>query len=178
MAKGKRYNSRKEPRKKGSNNDEREKKRKGKKNNSAPKNLSAISEEKKEFSVKKKLIPLKKLNINPKKAIDKMDINEIKEFASQFDLNPIINNKLLNYLKNNSKDDYIIFIKKYKYTLDFKDALKLDCFKKEEIDFIKKEFSENVKKFKLNVYDKDINSLSKLKLFNMFFFFIKRKMYR
>ena len=175
MAKGKRYNSRKEPRKKGSNNDEREKKRKGKKNNSAPKNLSAISEEKKEFSVKKKLIPLKKLNINPKKAIDKMDINEIKEFASQFDLNPIINNKLLNYLKNNSKDDYIIFIKKYKYTLDFKDALKLDCFKKEEIDFIKKEFSENVKKFKLNVYDKDINSLSKLKLFNMFFFLLKEK---
>jgi len=170
MAKRNRNKSGKLP-KKEKTNDEREQKGK-KKNKSTPKNLIRNFGQKKEYSVKKKLIPLKDLNIKPEKNIDKMSIEEIKKFASLFDLNPEINFKLLKYLKINSKTDYNIFVKKYKYTLNFKDALILDCFKKEEIIFIQQEFFENAKNLKLNLKKKKLESLSKIKLFNLFFYLL------
>ncbi len=172
MAKGKRINSGKLPKKKATND---EKDKKGKKRiKSAPKNLIPNFVQKKGFTVKRKLIPLKDLNIKPEKNIDKMDIKEIKKFASLFDLNPEINFKLLKHLKENSRKDYDYFIEKYKYTLDFKDALILDCFKKEEIELNQQEFFENAKKFKLNC--KEIKSLSKIKLFNLFFYLLFQKL--
>ena len=99
-----------------------------------------------------------------------MNIEKLKKFASLFDLNPEINFKLVKYLKDNSPKDYDIFIKKYKYTLNFKDALILGCFKKEEIESIQKEFFENAKNLKLKLNSKEIKSLSKIKLFNMLFY--------
>ena len=178
MAKGKRFNSGKLPKKKATNDEKDKKEKKEKKEkkriNSVPKSLILDFGQKKEYSVKKKLIPLKDLNIKPEKHIDKMNIKEIKKFASLFDLNPEINFKLLKYLKNNSRKDYDHFIEKYKYTLDFKDALILDCFKKEEIELTQKEFFENAKNLKLNY--KEIKSLSKIKLFNLFFYILFKKL--
>ena len=114
---------------------------------------------------KKILIPLNKLNIKPKKDIDKMSIEELKEFVSEFDLNPKANYLLLKYLKNKSPQEFNKYMPKYKNTLDFQDALKLYCFLKGDIEPILKEFNN---KFKNNAINKitDIVSLSKLKLFN------------
>ena len=119
---------------------------------------------------KKKLVPLKDLFIKPYKDIKEMTIEQIKEFASEFDLNPEINYLLLKHLKDKSPKDYQLYIEKYKYTLNFQDAIKLDCFSKQEIAQID-EFENNIKKFRLNIQKiKNIESLSKRKLFNFLFF--------
>ena len=64
-----------------------------------------------------------------------------------------------------SPQDFNKYISKYKYTLDFQDALNLNCFLTKDISKILKEFND---KFKNNAINKkaDITSLSKLKLFN------------
>ena len=103
-----------------------------------------------------------------------MNIEELKEFSCQFDLNPKINYYLLKDLKDKNKKEYNNFIKKYKFTLDYEDAAELECFEKEEINKIKNEFLENEKKHNLNKNNIDTNnikSLSKLKLFNLFFYY-------
>jgi len=119
---------------------------------------------------KKVLIPLKKLNIQLEKDIKNMTIDEIKEFASNFDLNPKINFQLLTYLKKNSRTEYNKYINKYKYTLDFQDAIKLKCFKEKDINLIKIKFKENITKYNIKIGV--INSLSRMKLFNMLFFLL------
>lgn len=121
---------------------------------------------------KKVLIPLYKLNIKPKKNIEKMSIEDLKEFASIFDLNPKINYKLLDYLKSKEIEEYKKYIEKYKYSLDFEDASKLNCFTNKEIKIIKDEFNKRMKSNKLNPIEK-IQSLSKLKLFNLLFFLLE-----
>ena len=173
MAKGCRNKSEKIRKTKRSIDDEKKEKnlKRKKINKSTPK---FYIPKKKEYSVKKKLIPLKDLNIKPKKNIKEMNIEEIKEFASLFDLNPAINYILLNYLKNNSKSDYHFFIKKYKFTLDFDDAFNLGCFEEKEIISIQKEFSYNINQFNLKLNDKNINSLSRKKLFNLFFYILNQ----
>ena len=54
------------------------------------------------------------MNIKLEKDVKNMKIDEIKEFASNFDINPKINFQLLNYLKKNSPSEYNKYINKYK----------------------------------------------------------------
>ena len=173
MAKGKKRN-------KSSIKEEKKKKNiieKNRRNNkSCPKDLTLITNHLKKIERQKRLIPLKSLNIKPKKQISLMNIEEMKEFASEFDLNQSINYLILKYLKENCHEDYNKYIKKYKYTLDFKDALILNCFEKEKINLIKNEFNQNIKKFDLQLKGvNNIDSLSKLKLFNLFFFLLNEE---
>lgn len=111
------------------------------------------------------LIPLNKMNIKPKKEINEMTIEELKEFASEFDLNPKVNYKLLSFLKTNSFHDFDKYIGKYKYTLDFQDALRLRAFDANDVKSILVEFNENFPNNSISGIKK-IVSLSKLKLFN------------
>ena len=139
---------------------------------------SRTKTQKNEFK-KIKLKALNKFYIQPEKNINEMNINELKEFADQFDLNPEINYKLLSYLKQNNPSSYKKYISKYKYTLDFKDALELKCFDEKEIIEVLDEFNQNLIKKKLNVQLIDtienINSLSKLKIFNLLYFLLFRE---
>ena len=98
---------------------------------------------KKEIIKKNVLIPLKKMNIKPKKDIKKMTIEEIKEFVSEFDLNPEANYIILDYLKKTSINDFNKYIEKYKYTLNFKDAFLLKSFTSDEVKQILEEFNKN-----------------------------------
>ena len=127
----------------------------------------------KDTSIKKKLKALKFFNIKPDKTAENMNINELKEFADKFDLNPIINYKLLNKLgKNNS--DYKKYINKYKYTLDFQNALSLECFDKQYIVEMMNEYNNNISKYKIKIkkikFINEIKSFSKIKIFNLLFF--------
>jgi hypothetical protein len=81
-------------------------------------------------------------------------------------------------LKDKNRKEYNTFIQKYKFTLDYNDAVELKCFEQKEINEIKNEFSENMKKYNLNknnINTNNIKSLSKLKLFNMLFFLLNEE---
>ena len=124
-----------------------------------------------------KLKALKYLNIQPNKETNKMDIYELKIFAHKFDINPKINYKLLLELKKYEYSVYSEYIPKYRYTLEFKDALSLNCFEEKEIENTLKEYNKHLINRKLksavikSIYD--IHSFSRLKLFNLLFFFIE-----
>ena len=88
---------------------------------------------------------------------------DLKKAASTFDVNPAVNYKLLSLLKQKEKSTYDKFITKYKYTLDYRDAKSLNCLNEDENKIIlesKRYFNEDIK---------EINSLSKMKLFNLLF---------
>ena len=88
---------------------------------------------------------------------------DLKKAASNFDVNPAVNYKLLSLLKQKEKSTYDKFITKYKYTLDYRDAKSLNCLNEDENKIIlesKRYFNEDIK---------EINSLSKMKLFNLLF---------
>ena len=76
---------------------------------------------------------------------------------------------MLSLLKEKSISEYNKYITKYKYTLNYEDAKKLNCFNDDEKE-IKNEcfnnFNENIDKIK---------SLSKLKIFNFLFYIINLK---
>lgn len=61
-----------------------------------------------------------------------MKLIDLKKEASNFDINPKVNYKLLPLLKQKEKSTYDKFVYKYKYTLDFRDAKSLHCFTEEE----------------------------------------------
>ena len=126
-----------------------------------------------------KLKALKYLEIKPAKKISAMNINELKEFADKFDLNPEINFNLLLYLKNNEPDSYNTYIEKYKYTLNFQDAVKLRCFDDNLIKLMINEYNNNIKNFNLAtpkiVSKEQIISFSKIKLFNLLLFLTTAK---
>ena len=121
-----------------------------------------------------KLRALETFNIKLTKDIKKMSINEVKQFAHKFDLNPAINFRVLSDLKKNNPQEYKRYIVKYKYTLDFKDALSLDCFDKDELNKILKEYNDNIKIYELKMAKinsiKNISLFSRIKLFNLLFF--------
>ena len=124
--------------------------------------------------LKKKLVPFKdlKIEIKEKELINKTSL-ELKNLASQFDLNPVLNFYVLSDLKNNNPDDYTKYIKKYKYTLNFVDAFKLQCFNETDIENNINEYNINLTKLNLkNKQIKSIQSLAKIKLFNLFFYLI------
>ena len=122
-----------------------------------------------------KLKALKYLNIQPKKNENEMNINELKTFAHKFDINPKINYYLLLELKKNEPDTYLKYFPKYKYTLDFQDALCLKCFENEDIENTLKEYNKHLDNYKLKSAAiksiNEIHSLSRLKLFNFLFYF-------
>ena len=121
-----------------------------------------------------KLRALETFNIKLTKDIKKMSINEVKQFAHKFDLNPAINFRVLSDLKKNNPQEYKRYIVKYKYTLDFKDALSLDCFDKDELNKILNEYNDNIKIYELKMAKinsiKNISLFSRIKLFNLLFF--------
>ena len=104
-----------------------------------------------------------------------MKINELKEFADKFDLNPKINYQLLKNLGKNNPE-YKKYITKYKYTLDFEDALSLECFDNKYIIKMVNEYNNNISinNLKINKINRinEIKSFSKIKLFNLLFFLI------
>ena len=132
--------------------------------------INTIEENKEIYKCKKiKLKALKHFYMEPQKDISKMNINELKTFAHYFDLNPKVNYKLLLYLKKNKINDYNMYINKYKYTLDFMDAIDLECISKEELKSTFDEFNKYINCFNLGVMPIDsidkINSFSKIKVF-------------
>ena len=142
------------------------------------KNKIAKNNPKKNKEKRIKLGPLKNLYIKPSKDISKMDLNDLKKFAHKFDINPDINYQLLLKLKEKEIEEYMKYIPKYRYTLHFKDALSLNCFEEKDISITLKEYNKNLINHKLSsavIKSKDdINSLSKLKLFNFLFFLIPK----
>ena len=125
--------------------------------------------------VKKRVaISYKKLKENHIKRVENKDINNLpleslKIIASNFDLDPSINFRLLSLLKEKSISEYNKYITKYKYTLNYEDAKKLNCFNDNEKEIKNecfKNFNENIDKIK---------SLSKLKIFNFLFYIINLK---
>lgn len=122
------------------------------------------------------LKPLKELYFDPKMPIKKMKINELMEFADKNDLNPEVNYIILSHLKKNNFNDYKRYIKKYKYTLNFKEAIILECFDTKEIDKMIKEYNNIIKfnKFSADsiVSSKNIKSFSKIKLFNLLMYLL------
>ena len=160
-----------------------EKPKKTKKNRShQTKRKSLESNSLKSSTLKKKitkkknlLIPLNTMNIKPKKEINKMTIEELKEFASEFDLNPQVNYKILYFLKEKkSSNEFEKYIGKYKYTLDFQDAHRLSAFNVNDVKLILGEFNENFPNNSIKGI-KNIVSLSKLKLFNFLSYLLKFK---
>ena len=127
--------------------------------------LKKVKNEKRKFKEKKIVVSFKKLNtIIDEETIKNSSFEDLKIISSNFDINPIVNFKLLSILKQKSKDEYNKYISKYKYTLNYKDAKKLKCFSNDEKDIIKE--------LKSNYKDKipEINSLSKIKLFSFLFY--------
>ena len=124
-----------------------------------------------------RLKPLKYLFIQPSKDIKKMSINELKEFVDKFDINPEANHQLLSYFQKNKIEEYNKYIQKYRYTLDFKNALSLDCFEQKKIVNALNEYNRNMDNYKSKIDKIDlinnINSFSRLKLFNLLFFLLK-----
>ena len=123
-----------------------------------------LSKAQKNFSIEKrfKLKPLK---------INKMTLDELKQFAHKNDLIPEVNFKLLLYLKKNEYNIYRKYIEKYKYTLNFQDALTLECFENSHIIKMIKEYNSNIKihglKGKIISSVKDIVYFSKIQIFNL-----------
>ena len=140
-------------------------------------NITERKEKEKIFK-KFKLKSLASLNIQPPKDIKKMNINELKNFAHIFDINPEINYRILLYLKASKSEDYNKYIPKYKYTLNFKDTFLLKCFDKHNIYEMLKDYNENIIYFKLKVpiidSEEKIISFSRIKLFNLLFFILKK----
>ena len=132
-----------------------------------------LSKAQKNFSIEKrfKLKPLKSLFIKPNKDINKMTLDELKQFAHKNDLIPEVNFKLLLYLKKNENNIYRKYIEKYKYTLNFQDALTLECFENSHIIKMIKEYNSNIKihglKGKIISSVKDIVYFSKIQIFNL-----------
>ena len=127
--------------------------------------LKKVKNEKRKFKEKKIVVSFKKLNtIIDEETIKNSSFEDLKIISSNFDINPIVNFKLLSILKQKSKEEYNKYISKYKYTLNYKDAKKLKCFSNDEKDIIKE--------LKSNYKDKipEINSLSKIKLFSFLFY--------
>lgn len=123
---------------------------------------------------KKVAISYKKLKENHEKKLENKDINKIpledlKIIASNFDLDPLINFRVLLLLKEKDIEEYNRYITKYKYTLNYEDSKKLKCFNINENE-IK---NECLKNFGIKITN--IKSLSKLKLFNFLFFLIELK---
>ena len=127
--------------------------------------LKKVKNEKRKFKEKKIVVSFKRLNtIIDEETIKNSSFEDLKIISSNFDINPIINFKLLSILKQKSKEEYNKYISKYKYTLNYKDAKKLKCFSNDEKDILKE--------LKSNYKDKipEINSLSKIKLFSFLFY--------
>ena len=184
---GKKYNKNKKGSEKNNQNKPQTKPENPQKDNSSeeqkddsPKNkdLKLPSKNKKKIA-----IPLKKLKLEiSDEEIQLLNLQQLKVLANKFDLNPLINFRLLYLLKNsqNIKDqeDYKKYIKKYRYTLNYEDAIKLKCFNDSENTKYINEFlsnldnNKNYSKFKP---DLKITSLSKIKLFNLLFYIISIK---
>ena len=127
--------------------------------------LKKVKNEKRKFKEKKIVVSFKRLNtIIDEETIKNSSFEDLKIISSNFDINPIVNFKLLSILKQKSKEEYNKYISKYKYTLNYKDAKKLKCFSNDEKDILKE--------LKSNYKDKipEINSLSKIKLFSFLFY--------
>ena len=127
--------------------------------------LKKVKNEKRKFKEKKIVVSFKRLNtIIDEETIKNSSFEDLKIISSNFDINPIVNFKLLSILKQKSKEEYNKYISKYKYTLNYKDAKKLKCFSNDEKDILKE--------LKSNYKDKipKINSLSKIKLFSFLFY--------
>lgn len=127
--------------------------------------LKKVKNEKRKFKEKKIVVSFKRLNtIIDEETIKNSSYEDLKIISSNFDINPIVNFKLLSILKQKSKEEYNKYISKYKYTLNYKDAKKLKCFSNDEKDILKE--------LKSNYKDKipEINSLSKIKLFSFLFY--------
>lgn len=121
---------------------------------------------------KKKLFPIDRLLPKLKVSVDSMTIEEIKRFAEQNDLEPKVNFKLLQYLQKDEKKEYDNYIKKYKYTLNFKDAMMLNCLDKQKVKECVDLYNNNIEEYSLKSLSKiekieDIKCLSKLKLINL-----------
>ena len=184
---GKKYNKNKKGSEKNNQNKPQTKPENPQKDNSSeeqkddsPKNkdLKLPSKNKKKIA-----IPLKKLKLEiSDEEIQLLNLQQLKVLANKFDLNPLINFRLLYLLKNsqNIKDqeDYKKYIKKYRYTLNYEDAIKLKCFNDSENTNYINEFlsnldnNKNYSKFKP---DLKITSLSKIKLCNLLFYIISIK---
>ena len=164
------------------NKGKKQKEGKGKENSNKHDNIAKNDEKTNEKSnahllvKKKKLIPLEKIKLDKvytDSDIQTMPINKLKKLASEFDLNPKINFKLLEYLLKNEKDEYDKYIKKYKYTLEYKDAKELNCFSSEFVKKMEQLYINNLRKSNNNYIDKsEIESLSKITLFNLIFYYI------
>ena len=164
------------------NKGKKQKEGKGKENSNKHDNIAKNDEKTNEKSnahllvKKKKLIPLEKIKLDKvytDSDIQTMPINKLKKLASEFDLNPKINFKLLEYLLKNEKDEYDKYIKKYKYTLEYKDAKELNCFCSEFVKKMEQLYINNLRKSNNNYIDKsEIESLSKITLFNLIFYYI------
>ena len=118
-------------------------------------------------------VSYKKLKENHNKRLENKDINNLaleslKIIASNFDLDPLINFRLLSLLKEKNISEYNKYITKYKYTLNYEDAKNLKCFK-DDVSKIIKESSAYYSGLK------EIKSLSKVKLFNFLFYIMNLK---
>ena len=122
------------------------------------------------FEEKKIAIAFNKMNqIFNEEEIKNKSLLELKSIASKFDINPLINYKLLSFLKTQDKNEYDKYISKYKYTLNYSEAKILKCFTDNEKSII----LENQKYFGKDITE--INSLSKMKLFNFLFYLFNLK---
>ena len=112
------------------------------------------------FVKKKKLIPLEKLKLDKaykESDIQNMSIDELKKLASKFDLNPKINFRLL-YLLKKENGKYDKYIKKYKYTLDYKDAKELECFNSEFVIKMNQLYKDNLIKSNIDYFFNNLAS--------------------
>ena len=135
-------------------------------------NKNAINMEPKEtkyYEQKKVAVSFKKLyQFYKEEEINTLLLEDLKKKASLFDLNPLLNYKLLLALKNSNESEYNKYIKKYKYTLNYEHAKELKCFKDNEQDLLNESLT-----YKFDI--KKINSLSKIKLFNLLFYIMNLK---
>ena len=135
------------------------KKRAPKKNANKVVKLKKIKKVIKKIEDKKVAVSYKKLiKIIDNDTIKNCPLKDLKIIASNFDINPEVNFKLLSILKKESKSEYDKYIDKYKYTLNYNDAKNLGCFPNIENDVLK-ELNDNFKH-----KTKEIKSLSKIKL--------------
>ena len=146
-------------------------------------NLNNIIEEQNSTNIglnivkKKQLLPIGRLLRKLNTSVDSMNIEEIKQFAEQNDLEPQVNFKLLQYMHKKEKKEYAKYIEKYKYTLNFMDAMKLNCFDEKEIKECADLYNKNIEEYGLKSLSKikqkeDIKCLSKLKLINLLLYLL------
>lgn len=119
---------------------------------------------------KKKCRPLNSFKIN----LDinsQNDIEYLKKFVSIFDLDPVANKLIFDKIP-----EYRKYLYKYQYTLAYKDAKELGCFKEEDVDKIIADINEKIKDFPKadTEYEKieKIDSLSKIKLIHFFLYLL------